>query len=67
MYVRVCMAASAEREYMTCMYTRREHNRHEWRAAQNDQPEQRMAAVYTCMHVHKNTFGPKIIIDHKYT
>ena len=43
---------SSEREYVTCMYTTRGHNRY-------DQLEQRMATVYACMHVHKNAFGPK--------
>ena len=59
--------SSSECEYVTSMYTRREHNRHEWRAALNDRLEQCKAVVYTCMHVYKNAFGPKIIIDHKYT
>jgi hypothetical protein len=48
------------------MYIRRGHNRYAWRAMLNDQLVQRMATVYTCMHEHKNVFGSKIIIDHKY-
>ena len=50
---------SSECEYVTCMYTRRGHNQHAWRVVLNDQLEQRMTTVYTCMHVHKNAFGPK--------
>jgi hypothetical protein len=49
---------SSECEYVTCMYTRRGHNRHVYIAVLNDL-EQPMATVYTSIYVHQNAFGPK--------